>query len=93
MEERSEALEKIEKDLASCESRLKKLTGSAKSDEMAGELAGIEKQLKACRLEVNELEGKSGDEWLDAKHSIVRTLDDLERNLQLSQDRLEDLLR
>jgi hypothetical protein len=93
MADRGEEHGKLKETLASCESRLKKLTGEAKSNTLASELAEIEKQLKACRLEINELEGKSDDEWLDAKFSVVRMLDDLERSLQLSQDRLEDFLR
>jgi hypothetical protein len=60
---------------------------------MAGELGGIETQLKACRIEVNELEGKIGDEWLDAEQSVTRGLDGLQRSLQLSEDRLEDFIR
>jgi hypothetical protein len=93
MADRGEEHKKLKENLAACESRLRKLTGEAKGDKLASELAGIEKQLRACRLEINELEGKSDDDWLDAKFSIVRMLDDLERNLQLSQDRLEDFLR
>lgn len=93
MEERSEALRDLKKHVSECEARLKKLTGQTKGDEVAEELGALKQELKACRLEVDELEGKSGDEWLDAKYAVTRRLDDFVRNLQLSQDRLEDLIR
>ena len=76
-----------------CEARLKKLTGQSHGDKVAEEFGALEQELKACRLEIDELEGKSGDEWLDAKYAVTRRLDDFVRNLQLSQDRLEDFIR
>jgi hypothetical protein len=93
MAERKDAHEALRKTLVACETRLRKLTGQAKSDEIASELGEMEAELRSCRLEVDQLEGKSGEEWLDAQHSVTRRLEDLQRILQLSQDRMEDFIR
>jgi hypothetical protein len=93
MVERKDAHEELKKTLVACETRLRKLTGEAKSDERARELGEMEAELKSCRLEVDQLEGKSGDEWLDATEGVTRRLEDLQRNLQLTQDRMEDFMR
>jgi hypothetical protein len=93
MEDRNEAREEMEKSLSSCESRLEELKGKAKSGEIVKGLDDIEAELKACRLELDQLEGKSDDDWLEAKHGLIRRLDDVQKNLQLSPRRLDDTVR
>ena len=66
--------------LVECESRLKVLKGKAAS-EQSGELEEIEGELKTCRLELNETEHRTDDEWEEAKHGIVRRLSQARRAL------------
>jgi hypothetical protein len=66
--------------LVQCESRLKVLKGKATS-EQSGDLDEIEDDLKTCRLELNEAEHRTDDEWEEAKHGIVRRLSQARRAL------------
>ena len=93
MDKRKEVHRKMEESLSLCESRLAELKGKAGDEDRARELGEIEQKLTACRLELDQLEGKSGDEWVEAKHGVIRKLEDVQRNLQLSPRRMEDFIR
>jgi predicted nuclease with TOPRIM domain len=93
MEKRKKEQEKLSESLAKCESRLEELKGQAEGKKLLGGLGALEDKLKSCRLKVDELEDKSEDDWLDAKYSVTKEIDDLQRSLQLSPDQMEDFIR
>ena len=82
------SLDEVKKDLSSCESRLNELVAAGKNSDMDADLNALGDELKSCKLELNELEGKSGDEWEDAKHSVVRRLGEVKRSLGISARRM-----
>lgn len=84
MEKRKETHEELSKQLVFCESRLKELKAKPAAGELGKDVGELESELKTCRIELNEMEGKSGDEWEDAKNSITRRLRDMQTNLGLS---------
>ena len=83
MSEELETRDGVKGELVKCESRLKELKGKATS-ERAGDLEQIEDDLKVCRLELNEAEHRTDDEWEEAKHGIVRRLSEARRSLESS---------
>jgi predicted nucleic acid-binding Zn-ribbon protein len=93
MDERDKTHEKLRKNLVRCETRLEELKGKQPSQQKADEIGKLEEQLKSCRVELDELEEKSEDEWLDAKYSVTKSIDNLQRSLQLTPDRTEDFIR
>lgn len=92
-EKRRRTEEKLKKSLARCESRLSELRGKARSQETLNQLGELEQQVRACRLDVEALEEKGENEWLEASYGVTRKVDDLQRNLQVSSDRMEDFVR
>jgi len=92
-DERANEKEKLSKDLAFCESRLKEIKGKKPAGTLDKEVAEIEGELMSCKVELDELEGRSGDDWLDAKANITRRLEESQRNLQLTQRRMLNLIR
>jgi len=92
-DERAKEKDKLSKDLAFCESRLKEIKGKKPTGKLDKEVAEIESELMSCKVELDELEGRSGDDWLDAKANITRRLKDSQRNLQLTQRRMLDIIR
>ena len=92
-EKRRSTEEKLKRTLAQCESRLGGLRGKARSQETLNQLGELEQQIKSCRLDVEALEEKGDNEWLDASYGVTRKVNDLQRNLQVSSDRMEDFVR
>jgi hypothetical protein len=88
MNAKIESLAEVRKDLSSCESRLNELVAAGKDSDMDADLDALGSELKSCKLELNELEGKSGDDWEDAKHSVVRRLGEVKRSLGISSRRM-----
>lgn len=80
MSDELKTLDDVKGALVKCESQLKVLKGKAPGDQ-TGELEQIEDDLKTCRLEVNEAEHRTDDEWQEAKHGIVRRLSQARRAL------------
>jgi hypothetical protein len=78
------SMEKVQKDLSKCESRLNELVAAGKDSEMDADLDALGAELNSCKLELNKIENKSGDDWEDAKHGVVRRLGELKRSLGLS---------
>lgn len=81
MEDRKSYRDEMEKELDQCSSRLKELKGKAKPDDDLTELEELEGEMKSCRLELAEIEHRSSDEWVDAKHAITKRLDSVRRSL------------
>ena len=69
-------------------SRLEELKGKAKPDDDLSDLDELEGEVHSCRLELQEIEHRSDDEWLEAKHSITTHLDSVRRNLNLASRKL-----
>ncbi len=88
MEERPRNIEKVQKELEHCESRLKELQGKEKSEHFGEQLGQIEGELKTCKLELDKLEGRSGDEWVDAEYKVTKKLEDVRRSLELTSDKM-----
>ena len=88
MEERKAYREKIESELDQCSDRLRELKGKARSGELLSEIEELEGEVKSCKLELAEIEHRSNDEWLDAKHAITTRLDSFRRNLNLASRKL-----
>ncbi len=88
MEERKAHREKLESELDQCSGRLRELKGKARSGELLSEIEELEGEVKSCKLELAEIEHRSNDEWLDAKHAITTRLDSLRRNLNLASRKL-----
>jgi hypothetical protein len=84
MSENQAYRKEIEKELGRCESRLKELSGKAETPDLQAELGRLQNEMKACRLKLDEIEHKSGDEWLDAKHEITTSLENIKKNLNLT---------
>lgn len=82
------SLEKVQEDLSMCESRMNELVAAGKGSDLNADLDSLSNELKSCKLELNELENKSGDEWEDAKHSVVRRLGEVKRSLGLSSRKM-----
>ncbi len=93
MDERRKEIEKIEKELEFCETRLKELKGKEKSQHFGEEIGQIHEELKSCKLELDGLEGRSEDEWVDAKYNVTRKLDDVRRSLELTSDKMVNFIR
>jgi hypothetical protein len=82
------SMEQVQKDLVKCESRLNELVAAGKSSDMDADLDALGDELKSCKLELNEIENKSGDDWEDAKHGVVRRLGEVKRSLGLSSRKM-----
>lgn len=78
------SLDKVQRDLSRCESRLNELVAAGKDSDMGADLDALGAELKSCRLELDQVENRSGDDWEDAKHGVVRRLGEVKRSLGLS---------
>ena len=78
------SVEKVQRDLSKCESRLNELVAAGKDSDMDADLDALGVELNSCKLELNQIENKSGDDWEDAKHGVVRRLGEVKRSLGLS---------
>jgi hypothetical protein len=72
----------VKRELDQCGVRLSQLKGSESSQKLGTEFQEASDHLKACRLIVDEIEGKSGDEVTDAKHRLVTSLRSMRRSLR-----------
>jgi peptidoglycan hydrolase CwlO-like protein len=88
MEDRTAYRKKIEEELDQCSTRLKELKGKAKSEDLLSELEELESEVKSCKVELAEIENRSEDEWVDAKHGLARRLDSMRRSMHLSARKL-----
>ena len=82
------SMEKVQKDLSKCESRLNELVAAGKDSDMGADLDSLGAELNSCKLELNQIENKSGDDWEDAKHGVVRRLGEVKRSLGLSSRKM-----
>jgi hypothetical protein len=87
VEDRKAYRDEMEKELDQCSSRLKELKGKAKPGDVP-DLEALEGEVKSCRLELQEIEHRSDDEWVEAKHSITTRLDSVRRSLNLGPRKL-----
>jgi hypothetical protein len=92
MNEKKETHSELGKQLKFCETRLKELKAKPIPDDVGKGLEQLEGELKSCQVELNQMEGKSGDEWVDAKNSVTRRLRDMQSNLNLSARRIQRLV-
>lgn len=84
MSANEKSLEKVQRDLSQCESRMNELVAAGKGSDMDANLDSLGDELKSCKLELNQIENKSGDDWEEAKHGVVRRLSEVKRSLGLS---------
>lgn len=88
MEDRTSYREKMESELDQCSSRLKELKGKDRSGELTSEIEQLEDEVKTCRLELDEIEHRSQDEWVEAKHALTTKLESVRNNLNLTARKL-----
>jgi NADPH-dependent 7-cyano-7-deazaguanine reductase QueF-like protein len=84
MNANEKSLEKVRQDLSMCESRMNELVAAGKASDLDADVDSLNSELKSCKLELNALEDKSGDDWEDAKNSVVRRLGEVRRSLGMS---------
>ncbi len=84
MSEKIEGREELVRELDECSSRLQELKGKAKSQVDIDQLDVIAGELKSCKLELGEVEHRSDDDWAEAKHGVVRRLNEARNSLNLS---------
>ena len=82
------SLEKVQRDLSSANRRMNELVAAGKDSDMGANLGSLGSELKSCKLELNQLENKSGDEWEEAKHGVVRRLSEVKKSLGLSSRKM-----
>ena len=82
------SLDKVQRDLSQCESRLNELVAAGKNSDMDDDLDALGVELQSCRLELDQIENRSGDDWEDAKHGVVRRLSEMRQSLGLSVRKL-----
>ena len=78
------SLDKVQRDLSQCESRLNELVAAGKGSDMDADLDALGVELRSCRLELDKVENRSGDEWEDAKNAVVRRLSGMRKSLRMS---------
>ena len=78
------SLDKVQRDLSQCESRLNELVAAGKGSDMDADLDALGGELRSCRLELDKVENRSGDEWEDAKNAVVRRLSGMRKSLRMS---------
>jgi len=76
MGEKRMSKEELERELSSCEVRISELRGHERASEVEAELEGIEGQVNACRLELNEVQ-ENVDEWAHAQAKAVKALSNM----------------
>jgi len=84
MSANEKSLDKVRQDLSICESRMNELVAAGKDSDLDADIDSLSGELNSCKLELNEIENKSGDDWEDAKHSVVKRLGEVKRSLGLS---------
>ena len=82
------SLDKVQRDLSRCESRLNELVAAGKDSDMDADLDALGAELRSCRLELDKVENRSGDDWEDARNGVVRRLSEMKRSLGLSVRRV-----
>lgn len=82
IDEKDISIDEVKRELDTCDTRLSELKGAASSQKLRTEFQEAEQHLKECRLIVDEIEGKSGDEVTDAKHRLVTSLRSMRRSLR-----------
>lgn len=82
MDEKNPTIEEVKAELDQCDVRLSELRGKTMSEKLKGQFGEVEENLKACRLMVDEIEDRSGDETIDAKHAVVTKLRDVRKSLR-----------
>jgi hypothetical protein len=82
IDEKNIDISEVKQELDTCDTRLSELKGAASSQKLRTEFQEAEQHLKACRLIIDEIEGKSGDEVTDAKHRLVTSLRSMRRSLR-----------
>jgi len=76
MDEKSVSKEELEQQLSSCELKIAKIRGHERASEVEDELDGIEEQVSACRLELEDVE-EDVKEWAEAQAKAVKALSDM----------------
>jgi len=82
VDEKKPTIGEVKAELDQCSVRLSEYRGKTMNDKLQSEFEKAEEGLKACRLMVDEIEGKSGDETLDSQHSVVTKLRDVRKSLR-----------
>lgn len=73
MNEKRVDKQELEQQLSSCEVRISEIRGHERASEVSSELEGIEEQVKACRLELDQVQ-ENVDEWAEAQAKAVKAL-------------------
>ncbi len=76
MDEKRMSKQELERELSSCEVRISKIRGHDRASEAEAELEGIEGQVNACRLELDEVQDNV-DGWADAQVKAVKALSNM----------------
>ena len=76
MDEKRMSKEELKRELSSCEVRISEIRGHERASEANGELEGIEGQVNACRLELEEVQ-ENVDGWAEAQAKAVKSLSDM----------------
>jgi len=76
MNEKDMSKKELEQQLSSCEVRISEIRGHERASEVSSELEGIEDQVKACRLELDEVQ-ENVDGWAEAQAKAVKALSNM----------------
>ncbi|MBD3367531.1 MAG: hypothetical protein GF405_05070 [Candidatus Eisenbacteria bacterium] len=82
MDEKKPTIDEVKTELDQCSVKLSEYRGKTMNEKLQGEFQKAEEGLKACRLMVDEIEGKSGNETLDSQHAVVTKLRDVRKSLR-----------
>ena len=87
MNEKDMSKRELEEQLSSCEVRIAEIRGHERASEVSSELEGIEDQVNACRLELDEVQ-ENVDGWAEAQVKAVKALS----NMRSRVDRASKML-
>jgi len=76
MNEKDMSKKELEQQLSSCEVRISEIRAHERASEVSSELEGIEDQVKACRLELDEVQ-ENVDGWAEAQAKAVKALSNM----------------
>ncbi len=76
MNEQGMSKEQLKQELSNCEVRISEIRGHERASEADAELEGIEGQVNACRLELDEVQ-ENVDEWAEAQAKAVKALSNM----------------
>ena len=76
MDEKRMSKDELKRELSSCEVRISEIRGHERASEVDSELEGIEEQVNACRLELDDVQ-ENADEWADAQAKAVKALSNM----------------